>query len=156
MAIIFRLYGYDIPHLIINNLDIDEFLSMNLATFVHSDQREEEDEVDKLFGSLTELVESLITGQYTTSSENSGRTTISTATETSITMEPTTTLQASSNDVCSHVAYSSHDALDHAQPRMTFATVNKEVLQTFADKMRNYNTKKDSKPGEKQETYGKA
>ena len=86
--------------------------------------------------------ESLITGQYTTSSDNSRRTTVSTATETGVTMEPTTTLQASSNDVFSQVACSSHDALDHTQPRMTFATVNKEVLQTFADKTRNYNTKK--------------
>ena len=102
-------------------------------------------------------------GQYTTSSDNSGRTTVSTATETGITMEPTTTLQASSNDICSQVACFSHDALEHAQPRTTFATVNKEVLQTFADKTKNYNIKKttltwikDLKPGEKQETYSKA
>ena len=57
-------------------------------------------------------------------------------------MEPTTTLQASSNDVCSQIACSSHDALHHAQPRMTFVNVNKEGLQTFADKTRNYSTKK--------------
>ena len=111
-----------------NNLDIDEFLSTNLATFKHSNQREEEDEVDTLFSSLTELEESLIMRQYTTSSDNSGRTTVSTATKTGI-----------SNDVCRQVACYSHDALDHAQPCMT---VNKEVLQTFADKTRSYNTKK--------------
>ena len=122
-----------------NNLDIDEFLSTNLATFKHSDQREEEDEVDTLFSSLTELEESLIMRQYTTSSDNSGRTTVSTATKTGITMEPTTTLQVSSDDVCHQVACYSHDALDHAQP---CTTVNKEVLKTFADKTRSYNTKK--------------
>ena len=83
-----------------------------------------------------------MTGHYTTSSDNSRRTTVSTATETGVTMEPTTTLQASSNDVCSQIACSSHDALHHAQPRMTFVNVNKEGLQTFADKTRNYSTKK--------------
>jgi len=101
---------------------------MNLAMFVHSDQQEEEDEVDKLFSSPMEIEESLISGQCTTSRDNSGRTTVSTASDIGITMEPTTNLQASSNDV----TYSSHDTLDHTQLRTTFATVNKEALQTFA------------------------
>ena len=51
----------------------------------------------------------MIVGQHTTSSDTSERTTVATATETGVNMEPTTT-----------------------------HTVNKEVLQTFADKARNY------------------
>ena len=122
-----------------NTVDLADFLSSNLATFVRSD---EEDELDQLFSSLaeTELDASLIRKQYTASNNTLERAT--TANETSGTIEPTTTLSSSNNDVASQVACPSHDAQDHAQAMSSFATASKSDLQTFADKTRNYNTTK--------------
>ena len=73
-----------------NTKDLTDFLSLNVATFVCSD---EEDELDQLFSSLaeTELDTSLIRKQYITSNNTLERAT--TANETSDSIEPKTTLQ---------------------------------------------------------------
>ena len=105
-----------------NTIDLTDFLSLNLAMFVHLD---EEDELDQLFSSLaeTELDASLIRKQYTTSNNTLERAT--TANETSDTLESTTTLCSSNNDVASQVTCPSHDTQDHAQAMSSFATASK-------------------------------